>query len=144
MAALTSQLSELPVDPDTGIFKLFIGKGFVTYFLSNVIHYLDSRSLLSFIETSFIKHVTDKYQDETLKNCCAVLIRKEKRKRLGQLNEKYKNIKGNYVLPESGSVVVMDVNTGEVLVSAMKAKKIKGWDALVKAYENNQYKKISC
>ena len=29
-----------------------------------------------------------------------------------------KNIKGNYVLPESGSVVVMDVNTGEVLVSA--------------------------
>ena len=80
MAALTSQLSELPVDPDTGIFKLFIGVEFVADFLSNVIHYLDSRSLLSFIETSFIKHVTIKYQDETLKNCCAVLIRKEKRK----------------------------------------------------------------
>ena len=28
------------------------------------------------------------------------------------------NKNGNYVLPESGSVVVMDVNTGEVLVSA--------------------------
>ena len=89
MAALTSQLSELPV-ADTGIFKLFIGVEFVAVFLSNVMNYLDSRSLLSFIETSFIKHVTMKYQDEKLKKYCAVLIRKEKHKRLGQLNEKYK------------------------------------------------------
>ena len=89
MAALTSQLSELPV-ADTGIFKLFIGVEFVAVFLSNVMNYLDSRSLLSFIETSFIKHVTVKYQDEKLKKYCAVFIRKEKHKRLGQLNEKYK------------------------------------------------------
>ena len=27
---------------------------------------------------------------------------------------------------------------GEVLVSASKAQKIKGWDKLVKAYENNE------